>query len=132
MKKDRYPLPLISDLLNASGKTCIYMKIDLRHMYHLVRIAEGDEEKTTFHMCYSLFEWLVILEGLTNAPASFQCFMNDVFSDMIDISVVVYLDDILIYSNNPVDYCKHIKEVLQRLHKHRLFARTNKCEFHSE
>jgi len=78
-----------------------------------------------------LFEWLVILEGLTNAPTSFQRFMNDVFSDMIDVSIVIYLD-ILIYSNNLADHHKHIKEVLQCLCKHRLFACANKCEFHSK
>ena len=111
-KKDCYPLPLISDLLDAPGRARIYMKIDLRHAYHLVQIADENEEKTTFHMCYGLFEWLVILEGLTNAPASFQRFMNNVFSDMIDVSVIVYLDNILIYSNNSVDHRKHIKEVL--------------------
>ena len=86
-------------------------------MYHLVQIADGDEEKTTFCTRYGSFEWLVILEGLTNAPASFQQFMNDVFSDMIDVSVVVYLDDILIYSDNPADHRKHVKEVLQCLCK---------------
>ena len=75
-KKDCYLLPLISDLLDAPGRARIYMKIDLRHAYHLVQIADGNEEKTTFHMCYGLFEWLVILEGLTNAPTSFQRFMK--------------------------------------------------------
>ncbi len=101
-------------------------------MYHLVQIAKGDEEKTTFCTRYGLFEWLVILEGLTNAPASFQQFMNDVFSYMIDVFVVVYLDNILIYSDNPADNCKHVKEVLQCLCKHRPFVCTNKCELHSE
>src|SRR6266511_798177 len=131
-KKDRYPLPLISDLLDAPGRARIYTKIDLRHAYHLVRIADGDEEKTTFRTRYGSFEWLVIPEGLTNAPASFQRFMNDVFSDMIDVSVVVYLDDILIYSDNPADHRKHVREVLRHLRKHGLFARANKCEFHSK
>jgi len=82
MKKDHYPLPLISDLLDTPSRACIYTKIDLRHAYHLVWIAKGDEEKTTFHMRYGSFEWLVIPEGLINAPTSFQRFMNDVFSDM--------------------------------------------------
>jgi len=100
MKKDRYPLPLISNFLDALGKARIYTKIDLRHTYHLVQIAEGDKAKTTFRTRYGLFEWLVIPEGLTNAPSTFQRFMNEVFSDLIDVLVVVYLDDILIYSNN--------------------------------
>jgi len=111
-KKDRYPLPLISDLLDAPGKARIYTKIDLRHAYHLVRIAEGDKEKTTFRTRYSSSEWLVIPEGLTNAPSAFQHFMNEVFLDLIDVSVIVYLDDILIYSNNLAEHRKHVKEVL--------------------
>jgi len=131
-KKDRYPLPLISDLLDAPGKARIYTKIDLRHAYHLVRIAEGDEAKTTFRTRYGSSEWLVIPEGLTNAPSAFQRFMNEVFSDLIDVSVIVYLDDILIYSNNLAEHRKHVKEVLRRLRKHGLFARANKCEFHAE
>jgi len=69
-------------------------------VYHLVCIAEGDEWKTTFHTHYGAFEWSVMLFGLTNAPAAFQRFMNDVFSDLLDVCVVVYLDDILIYSND--------------------------------
>ncbi len=95
---------LISDLLDAPSRAHIYTKIDLRHAYHLVQIANGDEEKMIFCMHYSSFKWLVIPEGLTNAPVSFQWFMNDVFSDMIDVSVIVYLDDILIYSDNPADH----------------------------
>lgn len=69
--------------------------------------------------------------GLTNAPAAFQRFMNDMFSDLIDVCVIVYLDNILIYSDNMADHRKHIKEVLQRLWKHGLYARADKCEFHS-
>jgi len=111
-KKDRYPLPLISNLLDAPSKARIYTKIDLQHAYHLVRIAEGDEAKTTFRTRYGSFEWLVIPEGLTNAPSTFQRFMNGVFSDLIDVSVIIYLDDILIYSNNLAEHRKHVKEVL--------------------
>jgi Reverse transcriptase (RNA-dependent DNA polymerase) len=131
-KKDRYPLPLISDLLDAPGKARIYTKIDLRHAYHLVRIADGDEPKTMFRTRYGSFEWLVMPFGLSNAPAVFQRFMNDVFSDMVDVCVVVYLDDILIYSNDTASHKKHVKEVLRRLRKHGLYARTDKCEFHTE
>ena len=107
------------------------MKIDLRHVYHLVQIAKGDEEKTTFRTHYGSFKWLVIPKGLTNAPSAFQCFMNEVFSDLIDVSVIVYLDDILIYSNL-AEHRKHVKEVLRWLRKHGLFARANKCKFHAE
>ena len=114
-KKDRYPLPLISDLLDTSGRARIYTKIDLQHAYHLVRIAEGDEWKTAFRTRYGSFEWLVMPFRLTNAPAVFQRFMNDVFSDMLDVCVIVYLDDILIYSDNPELHRKHVREVLRRL-----------------
>jgi len=112
-KKDRYPLPLISDLLDSSCKAHIYTKIDLRHVYHLVRIAEGDKWKTTFRTRYEAFEWSVMPFGLTNAPAAFQRFMNNVFSNLLDMCIVVYLDDILIYSDNITQHRSHVKEVLK-------------------
>jgi len=79
-----------------------------------------------------VLEWLVMPFGLSNAPASFQHFMNEIFSDMIDVSIVIYLDDILIYSENLANHQKHIKEVLQRLRKNGLYACADKCEFHSK
>jgi len=114
-KKDRYPLPLISDLLDSPRKARIYTKIDLRHAYHLVHIAEGDEWKTAFCTRYGAFKWSVMPFGLTNAPAAFQRFMNDMFFDLLDVCVVVYLDDILIYSDDITQHQSHIKEVLKRL-----------------
>jgi len=115
MKKDRYPLPLISDLLDSLCKARIYTKIDLRHAYHLVRIAKGDEWKTAFRTRYGAFGWSVMPFRLTNAPAAFQRFMNDVFSNLLDVCVVVYLNDILIYSDDITQHQSHIKEVLKRL-----------------
>jgi len=131
-KKDQYPLPLISDLLDFPCKACIYTKIDLQHAYHLVRITEGDEWKTAFWTCYGTFKWSVMPFGLTNTPAAFQRFMNDVFSNLLDVCVVVYLDDILIYSNDITQHQKHVKEVLKRLRKAGLYAKAEKCEFHSD
>jgi len=131
-KKDRYPLPLISDLLDSPSRAKIYSKIDLQHAYHLVRIALGDEWKTAFHTRYGSYEWLVMPFGLTNAPAAFQRFVNTVFADMLDICVVVYLDDILIYSEDMESHQQHIREVLHRLRLHGLFAKPEKCEFHSD
>ena len=128
-KKDRYPLPLISDLLDSPGNARVYTKIDLRHAYHLVRITDGDEWKTTFRTRYGSFEWMVMPFGLTNAPAAFQRFVNDVFADMLDVSVVVYLDDILIYSENPEEHRRHVREVLKRLRQNGLYAKAEKCEF---
>ena len=112
-KKDRYPLPLLTDLLDAPKKARVFTKIDLRHAYHLVRIADGEEWKTTFRTHYGSFEWLVMPFGLMNAPAAFQRFMNDIFSDLLDVCVIVYLDDILIYSEDMTQHKAHVKEVLR-------------------
>jgi len=108
----------------------VYTKIDLRHAYHLVHITAGDEWKTAFRTRYGSFEWLVMPKGLTNAPAAFQRFMNDIFADIIDINVIVYLDDILVYSDSLTEHQSHIREVLHRLRSNGLFARADKCEFH--
>ncbi len=128
-RKDRYPLPLIADLLDAGRRAKVFSKIDLKHAYHLVRIAEGEEWKTAFRTRYGSFEWMVMPEGLTNAPAAFQRFMNDLFSDLLDVYVVVYLDDILIYSEDPAEHRNHVREVLRRLRSAGLFASLKKCDF---
>ena len=108
MKKDRYPLPLISDLLDAPKKARIYMKITLQHAYPLVQIAEGDEWKAAFRTRYGSFEWLCMPFGLTNLPAAFQRFMNDIFGDLLDNCVIVYLDNILIYSDDETSHVQHV------------------------
>jgi len=131
-KKDRYPLPLISDLLDSPHKAHIYTKIDLRHAYHLVHIAEGDEWKTAFRTRYRAFKWSVMPFGLTNAPAAFQRFMSNMFSNLLDVCIVVYLDNILIYSDNITQHRSHIKEVLKRLRKAGLYAKAEKYKFHSD
>jgi len=129
-KKNRYPLSLISDLPDSLCKACIYTKIDLQYTYHLVCIAEGDKWKTAFWTHYGAFEWLVMLFKLTNAPAAFQHFMNDVFSDLLDVCIVVYLDDILIYSDDITQHWSHVKEVLKRLQKAGLYAKAEKYKFY--
>ena len=131
-KKDHYPLPLISDLLDSPHKAQVYSKINLRHTYYLVHIANSDEWKTAFRTCYRSFEWSVMSFNLTNASVAFQQFMNDIFSGLLDVCVMIYLDDILIYSNNMSEHHQHVKEVLKRLHKAGLYAKVEKCEFHSE
>jgi len=131
-KKDRYPLPLISDLLDSPSWAKVYTKINFRHASHLVRIAEGDEWKTAFRTRYGSYEWQVMPFGLTNAPTAFQRFVNSVFADMLNVCVMVYLDDILVYSDNMEDYTKHVWEVLWQLHHHKLYAKPEKCEFHSD
>ena len=99
-EKDCYSLPLIPDLLNAPAPARIYSKIDLKHAYHLVHIVEGDELKTAFHMQYRSYKWRVMPFGLTNAPVVFQWFINEVLGNLLDICMVGYLDNILIYSDS--------------------------------
>jgi len=125
-------LPLISDLLDSPWKAHIYTKINLWHAYHLVCITKGNKWKTAFQTCYEAFEWSVMLFGLTNAPAAFQCFMNDVFSNLLDVCIVVYLDNILIYSDSIMQHQSHIKEILKQLWKLGLYAKAEKYEFHSD
>ena len=130
MKKDCYPLPCISNLLDSPRKARFYTKINLHHVYHLVCIHKGDEWKTAFHTHYGSFEWHIMPFRLTNTPAAFQRFMNDIFGDLLDVCMLVYLDNILIYSNSEEEHIWHIHEVLHRLQLHNLYARADKCFFH--
>ena len=113
MIKDCYPQMLISDLLNSPAPARIYTKIDLKHAYHLVRIAEEDKPKTAFRTRYGSFEWRVMPFGLTNAPAAFQQLINEVLGDLLDVCAIGYLDDILIYSDCEEEHHIHVQEILQ-------------------
>ena len=128
-RKDRYPLPRINDLIDRLGNASVFTKIDLRNAYHLLRIKEGDEWKTAFRTRYGSFEFRVMPFGLTNAPSSFQRFMNTIFADLLDVNVVVYLDDLLIYSNSLEEHRTQVTEVLRRLRQHGLYAKAEKCEW---
>jgi hypothetical protein len=114
-KKNRYPLPLILELLEQLGSAKIFIKIELRGAYNLVQVKEGDEWKTTFRTRYGHFEYLVMPFGLTNAPIVFQHMMNDIFWEYLDHFVVIYLDDILIYSKNEEEHNHHVCCVLSKL-----------------
>jgi hypothetical protein len=107
-KKNRYPLPLISSLLDRLRTRKIFTKLDLRGAYNLLRIHLGDEWKTSFHTCYDHFEYTVMPFDLTNAPVVFQHLMNDIFREYMDEFVVVYLDDILIFSKDQENHDKHV------------------------
>jgi hypothetical protein len=108
----------------------IFTKLDLRWGYNNVRIREGDKYKMAFRTKYRLFKTLVMPFGLTNAPTAFQHFMNDIFQDMLDTKVVIYLDDILIFSKEQESHERDIKEVLKRLAANQLFCKLSKCNFH--
>ncbi|SPC63565.1 related to retrotransposon nucleocapsid protein [Ustilago sp. UG-2017b] len=130
--KNRAPLPLIEEQLFLLRKARIYTKLDLRAAYNLIRIAKGDEWKTAFGTQLGLYEYLVMLFGLANAPAHFQSFINDIFRDIIGVYVVVYLDDFLIFSDTEESHVKHVTKVLTCLRSNRLFAKLSKCEFHTK
>ena len=128
--KNRYPLPLASDIINRLKDAKIFTKFDVRWGYHNVRIKEGDEWKAAFVTNRGLFEPKVMFFGLTNSPATFQALMNSIFADLIaEGKVAVYLDDILIWSNDLAEHRKIVHEVLKRLEEHDLYLRPEKCEF---
>ena len=130
--KNRYALPRIDDLLDQLYGAKRFSKIDLTSGYWQIAIAAADRHKTAFRTRYGHYEFNVMPFGLTNAPATFQSLMNDIFRDMLDICVVVYLDDILVYSKNDEDHEKHVRQVLQRLREHKLYARPSKCTFFTD
>jgi hypothetical protein len=127
--KNKYLVPLIQDLFDRLSRAAYFSKLDLRSGYWQVRIAEGDEPKTTCVTRYGSFEFLVMLFSLTNAPATFCNLMNDVFYDYIDRFVVVYLDDIVMYSESLEDHLCHLRQVLSRLKENFLFVKKEKCVF---
>uniref|UniRef100_A0A8C2C1P2 ribonuclease H n=1 Tax=Cyprinus carpio TaxID=7962 RepID=A0A8C2C1P2_CYPCA len=128
--KFRYPLPLVPAALEQLNQARFYTKLDLRNAYNLLRIRAGDEWKTAFSTTSGHYEYLVMPFGLANSPSVFQSFMNDVFRDMLNKWVMVYIDDILIYSNTMEEHVRHVRSVLNRLIQHQLYAKAEKCEFH--
>ena len=127
--KNRYPLPRIDDLLDRLQGAQYFTKLDLQSGYWQVRIREGDEAKTAFRTRYGHYEWRVLPFGLTNAPATFQSLMNDVLRPFLDDFVVVYLDDILIYSTTAEQHLRHLDLVLGALQQSQLYLGPSKCCF---
>ena len=115
--KNRYPIPLMSELKEHLNRAKIFTKLDLKNSYYLIRMVKGDEPKIAFRKRFSLYEWKVMPFGLCNALATFQAMMDDLFHDMLDEGVVIYLDDILIYAENMAEHQRLVKEVLKRLDK---------------
>jgi hypothetical protein len=127
--KNKYPLPRIDDLFDQLKGAKIFSKIDLRSGYHQVRIKDEDINKTTFRTRYGHYEFTVVSFGLSNAPFVFMCLMNGVFRDYLDKFVIVFLDDILVYSKSEEEH-EHLRLVLQVLRGHQLYAKLSKCSFY--
>ncbi|GJS87350.1 reverse transcriptase domain-containing protein [Tanacetum coccineum] len=127
--KNRYPLPRIDDLFDQLQGSSIYSKIDLRSGYHQLRVREEDIPKTAFRTRYGHYEFRVMPFGLTNAPAVFMDLMNRVCKPYLDKFVIVFIDDILIYSRNKKEHEEHLKTILELLKKEELYAKFSKCEF---
>ncbi|WVZ94325.1 hypothetical protein U9M48_040230 [Paspalum notatum var. saurae] len=127
--KNKYPLPYIDILFDQLAGARVFSKIDLRSGYYQIKIREEDIPKTAFSTRYGLYEYLVMSFGLTNAPAFFMYMMNSVFMNELDKFVVVFIDDILIYSKNEEEHREHLRIVLTRLREHKLYAKFSKCAF---
>jgi hypothetical protein len=127
--KNKYPLPRIDILFDQLSKAKVFSKIDLRSGYHQIKIHPEDIPKTAFSIRYGSYEYLVMSFGLTNAPTHFMYLMNSVFMRELDKFVVIFIDDILIYSKNKEEHAEHLIIVLSRLCEHKLYAKFSKCEF---
>ena len=127
--KNKYPLPRIDDLLDQLSGSSVFSKIDLRSGYHQLRVKAEDVPKTAFRTRYGHYEFLVMPFGLTNAPAVFMDYMNRIFRSYLDQFVVVFIDDILIYSKSIEEHEKHLRMVLNILKEKQLYAKLSKCEF---
>ncbi|GBG62706.1 hypothetical protein CBR_g31723 [Chara braunii] len=129
MVKNNYPMPCADELFDRLTVNCFFTKIDLRSGYHQIRAAAEDQSMTTFRSRFGHYEFTVMSFGLTNAPATFQTAMNDIFRDILEEYVLVYLNDILVYSRTLEDRIRHLRDVLQCLRKHDFYAKLSKCRF---
>ena len=130
-KKNRYPLPLIQELMEKLQGSRWFTKFDIRDGFHRIRIARGHEWKTAFRTRFGLYEYTVMPFGLTNAPATFQAVINSALHEYLDVFCTAYIDDVLIYSSGTLEEHKeHVRKVLKKLQERKLLLHPDKCEFH--
>src|SRR4030067_2895271 len=127
--KNKYPLPRIDDLMDQLVGAKVFSKIDLRSGYHQIRVKAEDIPKTAFRTRYGYYEYSVIPFGVSNAPGVFMEYMNRIFHPYLDKFVVVFIDDILVYSKTDEEHMNHLRIVLQTLREKKLYAKMSKCEF---
>jgi hypothetical protein len=127
--KNRYPIACIDELMDELHGTVFFSKIDLHSRYHQISIREKDIQKTTFRCHFGHFEFMVMPFELTNAPATFHSFMNHIFMDYLRKSVLVFFEDILIYSRSWQEHMRHLDEVLSIMEAQSLYSKESKCEF---
>jgi hypothetical protein len=130
--KNKYPLPRIDDIFDQLKDVKIFSKIDLRSGYHQVRIKEEYISKTAFRTRYGHYDFTMVPFGLSNAPTFFMCLINGVFREYLDKFVIVFLDDILVYSKSKKEHEYHLRMVLQVLREHQLYAKLSKCSFYQK
>ena len=129
--KNWYPLALIDESLDRLGRVKRFTQLNLTSAYHQIRIKEGNEWKTAFQTCYSYFKYQMMPFGLSNAPASFQGYINKILAKKLNIFVIVYLNNILIYTKNPgQDHVEAVRRLFDVLRRHGLFSNLKKCQFH--
>ncbi|WVZ51461.1 hypothetical protein U9M48_002607 [Paspalum notatum var. saurae] len=127
--KNRFPIPLVEEILDELAGTTYFTKLDFTADYHQVRMAPQDEHKTAFKTHHGHYHFRVMPFGLTNAPATFQCFMNDILSPFLRKFVMVFMDDILVYSSTLEEHVEHLRAVLSQLRNHQFFLKPSKCSF---
>ena len=127
--KNKFPIPIIEEILDELQGSKVFTKLDMRSGYHQVRMLPNDEHKIAFKTHQSHYQFKVMPFGLTNAPATFQCIMNQVLQPFLRHFVLVFLDDILIYSSSMGDHIQHLQQVLETLRAHQLYLKASKCTF---